>query len=109
MLPSDVLEGKRLFLRWKRDLEFFDDRNWKNFLWFNFKLQWLFLDNMKSKVIHLLRQKDKGIRGALISYQDDNDLIALRNRIIHKVLSPSGSREDRHGVATSSSATTAGF
>jgi len=62
-------------------------------------------------VIHLLRQKDKGIRGALISYQDDNDLFALRNRIIHKVLTPTGSREDRHGnsVATPSSVNTAGF
>ena len=64
---------------------------------------------MKSKVIHLLRQKDKGIRGALISYQDDNDLIALRNRIIHKVLTPTGSRENRQGLATSSSVNTAGF
>ena len=66
-------------------------------------------DSLKSKVISLLRQKDKGIRGALISFQDDNDLIALKNRIIHKLLTPTGSREDRSGVGTSSSATTAGF
>ena len=66
---------------------------------------------MKSKVVQLLKQKDKGIRGALISFQDDNDMFALRNRIIHKVLTPTGSREDRHGngITSSSSANTAGF
>ena len=88
MLPNDALEGKFTLSNLSSNV---------------------YLDNMKSKVIHLLRQKDKGIRGALISYQDDNDLIALRNRVIHKVLTPTGSREDRHGVVTSSSATTAGF
>ena len=41
---------------------------------------------MKGKVINLLKQKDKGIRGALFSYQDDCDINALRNRIFHKVL-----------------------
>ena len=46
-------------------------------------------------MILLLKQKDKGVRGALISYQDDNDLVALRNRIIHKVMTPSD-REDRN-------------
>ena len=29
------------------------------------------------------------MRGALISYQDDNDYEALRNRIIQKILMPS--------------------
>lgn len=59
----------------------------------------------------LVRQKDKGIRGALISFQDDNDIVSLRNRLVHKILTPTGSREDRNanGVGTSSSATTAGF
>ena len=67
------------------------------------------LDHLKGKVIQLLKQKDKGVRGALISFQDDNDMFALRNRIIHKVLTPTGSREDRHGngLATSSSTNTA--
>lgn len=36
-------------------------------------------------------------------------MIALKNRIIHKLLTPTGSREDRSGMATTSSATTAGF
>ena len=70
----------------------------------------IFIDNLKNKVIQLLKQKDKGIRGALFSYQDDNDVIALRNRIIHKVMTPTGSREDRGGPGgTLSSVATAGF
>ena len=61
-------------------------------------------------MIQLLKQKDKGIRGALFSYQDDNDIETLRNRIIHKVMTPSGSREDRNnGMGTLSSVATAGF
>ena len=72
-----------------------------------------FLDGMKAKMINLLKQKDKGIRGALISFQDDNDLVALRNRIIHKVVTPTGTREDRGagnaGHASNSSVNTAGF
>jgi len=69
---------------------------------------------MKIKVINLLKQKDKGIRGALISYQDDNDQVALKNRIQHKVVPTSGSREEQrnvtnHGLASSASISTAGF
>lgn len=41
------------------------------------------------------------MRGALISFQDDNDFIALRNRIIHKVMAT--------GQNLPSSANTAGF
>ena len=69
------------------------------------------IDNLKNKVIQLLKQKDKGIRGALFSYWDDNDVIALRNRIIHKVMTPTGSREERvpGGGGTLSSVATAGF
>ena len=43
-------------------------------------------DSVKGRVIGLLKQKDKGVRGALYSYQDDGDVAALRNRIIPKLM-----------------------
>ena len=38
--------------------------------------------------------KDKGILGAFMMYQDDKDFEGFKARIIHKVLTPSGSREN---------------
>ena len=69
----------------------------------------LLLDNVKAKVINLLKQKDKGVRGALISFQDDNDVVTLRNRIIHKVMTPNDDPNAGHGHPSSSSVNTAGF
>jgi hypothetical protein len=37
--------------------------------------------------------KDKGILGALMLYQDDRDFEGLKARVIHKILTPSSSRE----------------
>ena len=95
VLPNEILEGMNFLIQYITKFEFCN------------------IDNLKSKVINLLKQKDKGIRGALISYQDDSDHVALRNRILPKVLTPSGSREDRNanpnGMASSASVTTAGF
>jgi hypothetical protein len=52
--------------------------------------------------------KDKGILGAFLLYKDDNDFEGFKARVIHKVLTPSGSRETNH-LGTASSTTTAGF
>ena len=52
--------------------------------------------------------KDKGILGAFLLYKDDNDFEGFKSRVIHKVLTPSGSRETNH-LGTASSTTTAGF
>jgi hypothetical protein len=40
--------------------------------------------------------KDKGILGAFLLYKDDNDFEGFKARVIHKVLTPSGSRETNH-------------
>jgi hypothetical protein len=37
--------------------------------------------------------KDNGILGALMLYQDDRDFEGLKARVIHKLLTPSSSRE----------------
>jgi hypothetical protein len=37
--------------------------------------------------------KDKGIIGAFMLYQDDKDFEGFKARVIHKILTPSGSRE----------------
>ena len=75
MLPNDIIDGKCLGFKCGRQT-----------------LTKLInsLDTIKSKVVHLLKQKDKGVRGALISFQDDNDSIALKNRIMHKVMASNG-------------------
>jgi hypothetical protein len=49
--------------------------------------------------------KDKGILGAFLLYKDDNDFEGFKARVIHKVLTPSGSRETNH-LGTASSTTT---
>lgn len=54
--------------------------------------------------------KDEGILGAFHAYRKDGDSDGFKMRIIHKVLTPTGSRENRsQAVGTSSSAATAGF
>ena len=52
---------------------------------------------------------DKGILGAFMLYQDDKDFEGFKARIIHKVMTPNGSRENREKGTINSSATTAGF
>ena len=56
----------------------------------------------------MVKIKDKGILGAFLLFKDDNDFEGFKARLIHKVLTPSGSRET-HGNGTASSTTTAGF
>ena len=54
--------------------------------------------------------KDKGILGAFMLFKDDNDFEGFKARVIHKVLTPSGSRETHsQNNGTASSSTTAGF
>lgn len=38
--------------------------------------------------------KDKGILGAFMLYQDDRDFEGFKARVIHKVITPTGSREN---------------
>ena len=61
-------------------------------------------------MIELISMKDKGILGAFMLYQDDKDFEGFKARIIHKVMTPNGSREAKeYSKGTSSSATTGGF
>lgn len=54
--------------------------------------------------------RDEGILGAFHAYRKDGDFDGFKMRIIHKVLTPTGSRENRSQVlGSSSSAATAGF
>jgi hypothetical protein len=39
--------------------------------------------------------KDKGIIGAFMLYQDDKDFEGLKARVIHKILTPTASRETK--------------
>ena len=55
----------------------------------------------------MIQLRDNGIIGAFMLYLDDKDLEGLKARVIHKVLSPSNSRENRGGAI--STATTAGM
>ena len=43
---------------------------------------------------------DKGILGAFMLYQDDKDFEGFKARIIHKVMTPNGSRENREMKGT---------
>lgn len=54
---------------------------------------------------------DKGILGAFMLYQDDRDFEGFKARIIHKVMTPNGSRETHPSNKNtgSSSATQSGF
>lgn len=53
----------------------------------------LLTETLKQKVVNLVRYKDKGILGAFMLYQDDNDFEGFKARVIHKVLTPNSSRE----------------
>ena len=52
-----------------------------------------FAENLKSRIVNLIRMRDRGILGAFMLYQDDKDFEGFKARVIHKVLSPTGSRE----------------
>ena len=72
----------------------------------------VYAEKIKKRVIDLISMKDKGILGAFMLYQDDKDFEGFKARIIHKVMTPNGSREAKEyskGTGTSSSATTGGF
>jgi hypothetical protein len=58
-----------------------------------------------------VRMRDEGILGAFLAYRKDGDFEGFKMRVIHKVLTPSSSREERNinGPGTSSSAATSGF
>lgn len=51
------------------------------------------VETLKQKIVNLIRIKDKGILGAFMLYQDDKDFEGFKARVIHKVLTPSCSRE----------------
>jgi hypothetical protein len=51
------------------------------------------LENLKQRIFNLIQMKDRGVLGALMLYQDDRDFEGFKARVIHKLLSPSGSRE----------------
>lgn len=67
----------------------------------------LLTEKLKQKIIQLVNMRDKGILGAFMLYQDDRDFEGFKARVLHKVLSPSVSREVRNENASSTS--TAGF
>jgi len=64
---------------------------------------------LKDRIIQLVRMRDEGILGAFRAYRKDGDFDGFKMRIIHKILTPTGSREARPVYGTSSSATTADF
>ena len=63
-------------------------------------------------MIDLIRMMDKGIYGAFMLYQDDKDFEGFKARIIHKVMTPNGSREthpSNKGTGSSSATQPGGF
>ena len=52
------------------------------------------VENLKQRVVNLISLKDKGIIGAFMLYQDDRDFEGFKARIIHKILTPTQSREN---------------
>jgi len=54
-----------------------------------------FTQRLKDRIIQLVRMRDEGILGAFHAYRKDGDFDGFKMRIIHKVLTPTGSREDR--------------
>jgi hypothetical protein len=50
-------------------------------------------ENLKQRVVNFIRMKDKGIIGAFMLYQDDQDFEGFKARVIHKILTPAVSRE----------------
>ncbi len=51
------------------------------------------LENLKVRIVNLIHMKDKGIIGAFMLYQDDRDFEGFKARVIHKLVTPSVSRE----------------
>ena len=69
-----------------------------------------FTQRLKDRIIQLVRMRDEGILGAFHAYRKDGDFDGFKMRIIHKVLTPTGSRDNRsQALGSSSSAATAGF
>ena len=66
----------------------------------------LTIEKIKKRVIELIKMKDKGILGAFMLYQDDRDFEGFKARIIHKVMTPNGSRENREAENAHSAAAT---
>jgi hypothetical protein len=65
---------------------------------------------LKERVIQLVKMQDEGILGAFHAYRKDGDFEGFKMRIVHKVLTPIGSREERSKIfGTASSTATAGF
>lgn len=57
-----------------------------------------FTQKLKERIIALVRMRDEGILGAFRAYRKDGDFDGFKMRIIHKILTPTGSREERSQV-----------
>jgi hypothetical protein len=55
----------------------------------------IFAPKLKERIIQLVKMRDEGILGAFRAYKKDGDFEGFKMRILHKVITPTGSREER--------------